>query len=320
MTALTTPISVNSGDTINIEFRAIADVIDSGLVTITSNAINSPYQFRFSCSIPFPITLPESFEGTDWNNLANGNKWTLSTIAPVLSTEKANTGVQSVKFFAAGATNTTLSMTALIDVAAGQSLTFKYIKLSGGGTLKIYDGQTLIDTIDNVYEPNFKTHVCPPFAFFWGKNNQIRGKPGQYSSINLEMYIDDIDLIIANPEITVKYGIIDIPNGSTVNLGSIIAETNELPFIIENVGTSQLTLTGSPQKVTITPITPPTGAGLQEDASDIIGYGDYTSFKVVVSASTLGTKTISVSIPNNDSDENPYILHLQLLLLIMNCF
>ena len=87
--------------------------------------------------------------------------------------------------------------------------------------------------------------------------------------------------------------------------------TNENTFVIENLGCSNLVLTGSgPTYITIS------GAHAADftvtaNPSTPISNGANTSFNITFDPSASGLRTASVSISNNDSNENPYNFNIQ---------
>ncbi len=97
-----------------------------------------------------------------------------------------------------------------------------------------------------------------------------------------------------------NYGNVNFPGGSATNT-----------FIIENLGGSNtLNLTGSSPYVTIS------GANAGDFTvttipSPTIAAGSSTSFAIKFSPSALGLRTATVTIANNDSDENPYNFSIQ---------
>jgi hypothetical protein len=112
-------------------------------------------------------------------------------------------------------------------------------------------------------------------------------------------------MIPASGEINIKQGPIGIPTGGTYDFGSRANDSHtSVTFTIENTGNGDLILTSNPLimisgtnadqfQVTTLPSTP-------------IIAGSSTIFTVQFSPTSLGLKTASISIPNTDSDENPY--------------
>ncbi|MFX1535259.1 MAG: choice-of-anchor D domain-containing protein, partial [Promethearchaeota archaeon] len=111
------------------------------------------------------------------------------------------------------------------------------------------------------------------------------------------------------PEINIKQGTTNIPDGGSFNFGTHNVGTNtDKTFTIQNTGTANLTLSGSP-------IIQITGTNadqfsVQQQPSSPVTAGNTTSFIIRFSPTSEEGKTASISIVNNDSDENPYDITL----------
>lgn len=79
-------------------------------------------------------------------------------------------------------------------------------------------------------------------------------------------------------------------------------------FRVNNLGTSALLLSGSPA-VQISGENADEFTVSSQPASSIAA-GAYTQFNILFSPTTSGGKTAGLTIPNNDSNENPYIINL----------
>ena len=110
------------------------------------------------------------------------------------------------------------------------------------------------------------------------------------------------------PEMNLKEGMTNIPDGGSYGFGSHLVNTDtDVTFTIENTGTGDLTLT--------TPLT--IAAGVNADqfsiqtqpVSPVTASGN-TTFVVRFTPTSVGAKTANISIANNDDDENPYDLTL----------
>ncbi len=96
------------------------------------------------------------------------------------------------------------------------------------------------------------------------------------------------------------FGTIDIAGGTNVNT-----------FTIQNTGTSlPLNLTGASPYVSITG-THAADFTVTAIPSNSIAFGSSTTFNITFDPSAVGLRTASVSIANNDSDENPYNFDIQ---------
>lgn len=115
------------------------------------------------------------------------------------------------------------------------------------------------------------------------------------------------------PEINIKGNGTDIPDGNTIisvsddtDFGGVeVTGTNSVPhtFTIQNLGSSTITLIDPSPYITITGSTDFT---LTANPSSSISSGGSTTFTITYDPTTSGTHLATVSIANNDSDENPY--------------
>jgi|GEM_PF-4100549 len=126
---------------------------------------------------------------------------------------------------------------------------------------------------------------------------------------NKDIIATEQDDDIVAPEISVKQGTTDIPDGGSFNYGSQFVGTNtDITFTIENSGATDLILSGSPI-ITITG-TNADQFSVEQQPTSPVGAGNTTTFIIRFSPTSKGTKTASISITNNDSDENPYDITL----------
>ncbi|MGB4848856.1 MAG: choice-of-anchor D domain-containing protein, partial [Saprospiraceae bacterium] len=128
---------------------------------------------------------------------------------------------------------------------------------------------------------------------------------------DLDVTSTTFDVTNPQPEINIKQNVTNILTTGTYAFGNVISGTSSAvtTFTIENLGTADLTLTGSP-KVVIS------GTNASEftinettTTSPVIASGS-TTFTITFSPTTQGSKTAAISIANNDTDENPYVINL----------
>lgn len=123
---------------------------------------------------------------------------------------------------------------------------------------------------------------------------------------------------ISGPEINIKGNSVDIANGNTTpsttdhtDFGNVLVDGGSVTrtFTIENKGTQNLILSGNP----LVQITGTNAAefSVTSNPQSTIAAGGSTTFQIKFDPSSTGTKTATVSIPNNDSDENPYTFAIQ---------
>jgi len=129
------------------------------------------------------------------------------------------------------------------------------------------------------------------------------------------LYMDADKTVTANfviflPEIDIKQDTSAIPDGGSYDFGSHLAGTDtNVAFTIENTGAAELILSGSPI-ITIAGTDADQFSVQQQPASSIASESS-TTFIIRFSPSSTGFKEASVSIANNDGDENPYDITLE---------
>jgi trimeric autotransporter adhesin len=111
------------------------------------------------------------------------------------------------------------------------------------------------------------------------------------------------------PEMNVLLGGTNQPVGSTVTFGNTPANsTVSLTLTIQNRGTAALSLTGTPL-VAISGMNAADFA-ITQPGSATVAAGSTEQFTVAFTPAATGARTATLSIANNDSDENPYTLTL----------
>lgn len=147
----------------------------------------------------------------------------------------------------------------------------------------------------------------------------VIGAPGNDGNGSSSGHVRVYELQKANPEISVLGNGVEIASGSTTistsnntNIGSVdttgTASVSKT-FYIKNTGTSSLSLSGSP-------IVAISGAQASEfsittQPSSSIAVGDSSAFVVSFDPGDLGARSASLSMANNDADENPYTFSIQ---------
>ena len=146
-----------------------------------------------------------------------------------------------------------------------------------------------VDTSGNVY-------VTGDSAATWGTpENAYAGNTDAFA------------VKLGQPEINIKYDATNIPDGGSYDFGSHeIGTDTDVAFTIENIGTANLTL-GTPLSLG--------GAdadqfSIQQQPTSPVSASGNTTFIVRFTPTSAGSKTASLSISNNDTDENPYNLTL----------
>ena len=134
------------------------------------------------------------------------------------------------------------------------------------------------------------------------------------------VYIDDVNITsYTNSEMNIQGNSVNIADGDTtpstldftdfdlVSVGSSVVKS----FTIQNTGTGALNLTGASPYVTIT------GANAADFSVSIVpvtpvaASSGTTTFEITFTPSAGGLRTATLSIANNDADENPYDFNIQ---------
>jgi endo-1,4-beta-D-glucanase Y len=112
----------------------------------------------------------------------------------------------------------------------------------------------------------------------------------------------------ASPEINVKQATTSIANNGTYAFASAIAGTSSTPvtFTIENLGNANLTV----GTITLSGTDAGSFSITQSSSTSVTGPTGTATFTVTFSPATVGAKTATISIANDDSDENPYVIIL----------
>ncbi|MCX7040887.1 MAG: choice-of-anchor D domain-containing protein, partial [Spirochaetes bacterium] len=113
-----------------------------------------------------------------------------------------------------------------------------------------------------------------------------------------------------DPEINVFTGSTDIHLGGSYGFGDVILVSggSSVSFSVENLGTADLTLSGSP-KVAISGTHAAMFVVAPHPTSPIVAGGS-RAFTITFTPTSAGLKSATVSISNDDPDENPYTFSL----------
>jgi len=132
--------------------------------------------------------------------------------------------------------------------------------------------------------------------------NDILGiaRPVGFSS---DMGAYEYPTVIPRPEMNIKQGTTDISdNTGTFDFGDVASTSPKIvTFTIQNLGDLVLNLTGTP-KVSVTG----TGFSVETDAPATISANGSATFEVKLTPVTVGVYSGTISIANDDADENPY--------------
>jgi hypothetical protein len=110
-------------------------------------------------------------------------------------------------------------------------------------------------------------------------------------------------IVVSRPEMLVKQGTTDISdNTGSFDFGDVSSTVPKVEtFTIQNIGDLVLNLSGTP-RVSVTG----TGFSLQADAPTSVSASNSATFQIRFAPSSVGLVNGTISIANNDDDENPY--------------
>ncbi|MDW8332456.1 MAG: choice-of-anchor D domain-containing protein [Cyclobacteriaceae bacterium] len=182
----------------------------------------------------------------------------------------------------------------------------------------VINSVTYVMRIENETELSTKTYSQVFGSTSITSGITIRGLGGQFDTSNprdggyqiLPYKLTDI-IVPAIPEINIKQASTNIASGGNFSMGSVAAGSTGTPvvFTVENLGTASLNLSGTP-KVAISGANASEFTINQTSTSATISPGSSTTFTVTFSPVSAGSKTATLTIANNDSDEGSYTINL----------
>lgn len=109
-----------------------------------------------------------------------------------------------------------------------------------------------------------------------------------------------------SPEINIKQGVTSLASGSgSKSFGSVVAGSNaDLVFTVENTGTATLNLSGTPKAAVSG--TDAADFSVTAQPAATVAVAGTTTFTVRFAPSTGGSKTATITVANDDSDEGTY--------------
>ena len=117
--------------------------------------------------------------------------------------------------------------------------------------------------------------------------------------------------VVTAPEIHLRQGPTDLPDGTgSRDFGSVFLGSggSALAFTVENLGTYSLNLTGTPRVAVSGSDAAMFTVGTQP--APVVTPASSTSFSITFNPTSVGPKTATVTIANDDTDENPYTFDL----------
>ena len=256
---------------------------------------------------------PCFYEYFDVNSLPSGWTQTNITFTTNYAEFASNTGDLT--------TNSTPSNTKLLTftLARTTSATAKtlYVEVS---TTSQSSGFSIVATYDHSNTNSGGTTNCSVDLSSYTGNSNIYIRFRKSSSTTSPWRLDNIEVFCVNaPEINLKGNNASITSGDAIpsltdltDFGStdISGGTVVRTFTIENIGSQVLNLTGSSPYVSISGTNAADFSVTAIPATPISSLSS-TTFQVTFDPSATGTRTATISIANDDGNENPYTFAIQ---------
>jgi hypothetical protein len=192
------------------------------------------------------------------------------------------------------------------DTAAGTDAGSAYVFTRSGST---WTQQAKITASDGAPTDRFGYSVAVSgdtalIGAYWDDTPNQAGEPAANQGSVYVFRLSDSSA----PEIALEQAGSDVPTGSTVPLGTVATGGYlERTFTILNTGTAPLTLSGNPRVAV-------SGSGdfsvTNQPASADIAAGGSGSLTVRFTPTGSGPKSATLSIANNDGNENPFVIEL----------
>ena len=191
-----------------------------------------------------------------------------------------------------------------------------FISPNGTSSCSAISGDfTAINALDN----NANTVIRLVFTGGEADGAPATGNPASGGTFRIDDLIINGNPSAASPEINLQGNSTDIVSGDATpaladhtDFGTVSTASGTIvrTFTIQNTGTAALSLTGASPYVTIS------GGNAADftvtaNPSNSILAGNSTTFQVTFDPSADGLRTTTISIANNDSNENPYTFAIQ---------
>jgi hypothetical protein len=249
-------------------------------------------------------------DGTPAWNLLEENPWITTANADYVRQSGIGTGNYGEVQFADTDKTTIHGVMAVLQYASATDLANDgktYIRDLDGQATTLYSG----DMSETSCFYKSVAVLTPSGGWTLAHVNGLRARIGYSSDADPAPYWLGIMLEVAYgpsssaPEMNVRYQSTNIADGGSYDFSSQVVGTNtDRVFTTENLGDANLTLSGSPI-ITIGGTNADQFSVQSQPSTPILPSG-YTTFTIRFSPTSTGAKTATISIVNNDTDENPY--------------
>ena len=218
------------------------------------------------------------------------------------------------------------------DITVGSNANIFTIQNTGGGNLNLIGGAPYVTITGHTADFTLTANPVTPIVSAGSTTFTVTFNPTMVGlrSATISITNDDSDEnpytfdiqgtgIITVPEINITGNGNNIVDGDTTPIVTddtdfgnvdVAAGTNANIFTIENTGTASLNLTDASPYISITG-TNAADFTLTANPTTPIAASGNTTFTVTFNPSATGLRTATVSIANDDSDENPYTFDIQ---------
>jgi hypothetical protein len=300
-----TPVAPGSSTTFTVVFDPSSEGTKNATVSIANDdADENPFTFNITGNgvdnTPQPTDgLEDGFETGDFS----ANPWTLGgDTNPYVQSGTKYGGSYAAQFGTITHDQNSYFEIANIEITEASKLTFWY-KVSSEQNydfFRFYVNGTKVDEYSGTVNWTKYSYdlSAGTYTFKWAYEKDYSVSNGSDTS-----WIDDIAVVSladAEPEISIS---------GTTDFGDVVInQSTSKTYTIDNIGEGVLNLTGSPL-VAISG-THSSLFDVTSQPSSTINPGDSTTFTITFSPTSLGTKNASVSIANNDADENPFTFNI----------
>jgi subtilisin-like proprotein convertase family protein len=284
-TSTAASVAAAGSTTFTITFSPTTTGTRTASISIDNNDANeNPYNFTVTGT---GIT-PEMNVREGSTNIANGGSYDFGSIATSTSTGAITFTIENT-----GTAALALSGTPKIAISGVDVADFIIVQT---GTAASVSGPSGTTTFTIEFNPTTGGSKTAQISI---ANNDLNENP---YTINLTG-----TGLTSAPEINVKQGSTDLDNGSgTYGFGSLAtgASSSAITFTVENLGNANLSLSGTPKVA----ISGNTGDFTINQTSTLatVAASSNTTFTITFNPTVAGARSATISIANDDNDENPY--------------
>ena len=226
----------------------------------------------------------------------------------------------------------------LVDVSSGTVVRTFTIENAGDEALTLETSETARVVVSGTHASDFSVTTQPPVSSIDASGNttfQVTFDPSAAGTRSATLTISNNDsdenpynfviqgtgTTIPVPEIAVTGNgqlipdgdiFADVADGTNFGSADVSSATVVRTFTIENSGNAVLTLeTNATDRVVVSGTHASDFTVTAQPSVSSIGAGSSTTFQVTFNPSATGTRSATLSISNNDSDENPYNFAIQ---------